>query len=91
MIKQEIGVPMLKGNLAFLSSKTSAKPAIRRSGVSAERRKPLEIEECGFLPKAATLRLQRFHFAGKSKLARAGRRNESKTCLRREVNYPFPK
>jgi hypothetical protein len=26
-----------------------------RSGVSAESRKPLEIEECGFLPKAATL------------------------------------
>ena len=38
---------------------TSAKPPIRRSGVSAERRKPLEIEECGFLPKAATLLLQR--------------------------------
>jgi len=65
--------------------------AIRRSGVSAERRKPLEIEECGFLPNAATLLLQRFHFAGKSKLARPGRRNESKTCLRREVNYPFLK
>jgi hypothetical protein len=28
---------------------------IRRSGVSAERRKPLRIEERGFLPKAATL------------------------------------
>jgi hypothetical protein len=26
-----------------------------RSGVSAERRKNLEIENCGFLPKAATL------------------------------------
>jgi hypothetical protein len=24
--------------------------AIRRCGISAERRKPLEIEECGFLP-----------------------------------------
>jgi hypothetical protein len=39
----------------FYDIETSAKPAIRRSGVSAERRKPLEIEECGFLPKAATL------------------------------------
>jgi len=29
-----------------------------RGGVSAERRKTLEIEECGFLPKAATLLLQ---------------------------------
>jgi hypothetical protein len=38
---------------------TSAKPAIRRSGVSAERRKLLEIDRFGFLPKAATLRLQR--------------------------------
>jgi hypothetical protein len=37
----------------------SAKPIIRRSGVSAERRKLLEIEECGFLPKAATPVLQR--------------------------------
>jgi hypothetical protein len=39
---------------------TSAKPPINRSGVPAERRKPLEIEECGFLPKAATLLLQRY-------------------------------
>jgi hypothetical protein len=38
---------------------TSAKPSINRSGVSAERRKILEIEECGFLPKAATSLLQR--------------------------------
>jgi hypothetical protein len=37
-----------------------SKPAIHRSGVSAERRKLLEIEKCGFLPKAATLLLQRF-------------------------------
>jgi len=44
---------------------------IRRSGVSVRRREPLKIEECGFLPKAATLLLQWFHFAGKSKLARA--------------------
>jgi hypothetical protein len=41
---------------------TSAKPAIRRSGVSAERRKPLEFEGFGFLPKAATLLLQRSHY-----------------------------
>ncbi len=33
--------------------------AVCRSGVSVEGRKPLEIEECGFLPKAATLFLQR--------------------------------
>jgi AraC-like DNA-binding protein len=39
--------------------KASAKPIIRRSGVSAERRKPWEIEDCGFLPKAATPVLQR--------------------------------
>jgi hypothetical protein len=38
-----------------------SKPAIRRSGVSAERRKPLEIEGFGFLPKAATLLLQEAH------------------------------
>jgi hypothetical protein len=31
-----------------------AKPAIRRSGVSAERRQHLDIELLGFLPKAAT-------------------------------------
>jgi hypothetical protein len=37
----------------------SAKPSIRRSGVSAERRKPYEIEKCGFLPKAATILLRR--------------------------------
>jgi hypothetical protein len=30
------------------------KPAIRRSGVSAERRRHLDIEGLGFLPKAAT-------------------------------------
>ena len=38
---------------------TSAKPPINRSGVSAVRRKPWKIKECGFLPKAATLLLQR--------------------------------
>jgi hypothetical protein len=38
---------------------TSANAAIRRSGVSAERRKPSEIEGSGFLPKAATLLLQK--------------------------------
>jgi hypothetical protein len=51
-----------------------SKPAIRRSGVSAERRKPLEIELSGFrpgvfigyspegfLPKAATPFLQEAH------------------------------
>jgi hypothetical protein len=38
---------------------TSAKRAIRRSGVPAERRISLEIEGFGFLPKAATLLLQR--------------------------------
>jgi hypothetical protein len=41
---------------------TSAKPPVRRSGVSAERRKPFEIQGCGFLPKAATLLLKRFQF-----------------------------
>jgi unsaturated rhamnogalacturonyl hydrolase len=39
---------------------TSAKPTIYRSGVTAERRKQLKIEEFGFLPKAATLLLHRF-------------------------------
>jgi hypothetical protein len=34
------------------------KPAFRRSGVSAERRRHLDIEGLGFLPKAAT-----FHFS----------------------------
>jgi hypothetical protein len=29
--------------------------AKQSSGVAAERRKPLEIEECGLLPKAAAL------------------------------------
>jgi hypothetical protein len=38
---------------------TSAKLVIRCSGVSEERRKSLEIEGFGFLPKAATLLLQR--------------------------------
>jgi hypothetical protein len=41
---------------------TSEKYSIDRSdcsGVSAERRKLHEIEECGFLPKAATPVLQR--------------------------------
>jgi len=38
---------------------TSATSVIRRSGGSAERRKPMEIEWFGFLPKAATLFLQR--------------------------------
>jgi hypothetical protein len=38
---------------------TSAKRAIRRGGVSEERRISLEIEGFGFLPKAATLLLQR--------------------------------
>jgi polyisoprenoid-binding protein YceI len=37
-----------------IHNEISAKSPIRRSGGSAERRKPLEIEECGFLPKAAT-------------------------------------
>jgi radical SAM superfamily enzyme YgiQ (UPF0313 family) len=37
-------------------------PLIWRSGVSAERRKLQEIEECGFLPKAATPDLQGFPF-----------------------------
>jgi hypothetical protein len=32
---------------------------INRGGVPAERRKLLDIEECGFLPKAATLHLRR--------------------------------
>jgi len=35
--------------------------------------------------------LQRFHFARKPKLVRAGRHNEAKTCFRPKVNYPFPK
>jgi hypothetical protein len=35
-------------NLKFLNA------ALRRSGVSAERRKSLEVEGFGFLPKAAT-------------------------------------
>jgi hypothetical protein len=34
------------------------KPAFRRSGVSAERRRHRDIEGLGFLPKAAT-----FHFS----------------------------
>ena len=34
---------------------TSGKRLSGRSGVSAERRKLLETEACGFLPKAATL------------------------------------
>jgi hypothetical protein len=38
---------------------TRVKPTIHRSGVPAERRKTLEIEECGFLPNAATLFLQK--------------------------------
>ena len=59
---------------AELKFETSAKPAIRRSGVSAERRKLLEIEEFGFrpgvligyspegfLPKAAALLLPSFY------------------------------
>jgi hypothetical protein len=40
---------------------TSAKPSSKRSGVSAERRKTLEIKECGFLPKTATPLFQRPH------------------------------
>jgi hypothetical protein len=31
--------------------------ALARFGVPRKRSKPLEIEECGFLPKAATLHL----------------------------------
>ncbi len=46
---------------------TSARPAIHRSGVSAERRKPLKIEAFGFLPKAATLLLQKPQFGSFSK------------------------
>src|ERR1035437_1584737 len=38
---------------------TSEKLPIDRSGVSAERRKLQKIDECGFLPKAATPVLQR--------------------------------
>jgi len=44
---------------------TSVKPSVKRSGVSAERRKILGIKECGFLPKAATPLLQRSQSAGK--------------------------
>ena len=38
---------------------TSANHSADRSGDSGERRKHLKTEECGFLPKAATLVLQR--------------------------------
>jgi hypothetical protein len=48
-------------------AEVSAKPVICRSGVSAERRKSLEIGGSGFLPKAATLFLQRsFLFSDKT-------------------------
>jgi hypothetical protein len=46
--------------------------------------------KCGFLPKAATLLLQRSHFAGKSELARADRRDEAKNLFpaRSELSFP---
>jgi hypothetical protein len=57
-------------------NETSAKPAVRRSGVSAERRKPFEIEGFGFLPKAATLLLQRFQNAMRPENGRENKRDE---------------
>ncbi len=44
-----------------------------RSGVSAERRKHQEIEECGFLPKAATLVFQRSRFMNSLEIIHAER------------------
>ncbi len=41
----------------------SLKAALRRSGVSAERRKLFEIEGFGFLPKAATFLLHNHQVA----------------------------
>jgi len=48
--------------LPFVCFETSEELPVDRSGVSAERRKPQEIEESGFLPKAATPVLQRSRF-----------------------------
>jgi hypothetical protein len=52
----------LDGWLSFdfpIPTETSANHSVDRSGGSGEHRKHLKIEECGFLPKAATPVLQR--------------------------------
>jgi len=45
---------------------------LMRSGVSAERRQSVKIEECGFLPKAATPASQEVPFVGIRPAERSG-------------------
>jgi len=72
-----------------------AKVPFRRSGVSAERRQPKEIDGCGFQPKVAMPLLQRSHFANwhravNSPPHRVGRKPEPQpNCLRVFMGFPI--